>query len=180
MASLEELQQQIQQLVTEKADTNNLIKELMADRLNTQQQLQMLQGELEVRNQAVAATAETMSQAMATALQEARATTGRPAKRSEVKMPIFRKDGSEDFIQFLARFKGWASLTSLTDEDKKMSFFMSFEGEAATIARIFGPETKNFQESYKDYIEIIKDLFSSKADSEAANSQFETRFQGKD
>ena len=118
MASLEELQQQLQQLVTEKADTNNLIQELMADRLATQRQLQMLQGELEVRNQAVAATAETMSQAMATALQEARATTGRPTKRSEVKMPIFRKDGSEDFIQFLARFKGWASLTSLTDEDK--------------------------------------------------------------
>ena len=43
MASLEELQQQLQQLVAEKADTNNLIKELMADRLNTQQQLQMLQ-----------------------------------------------------------------------------------------------------------------------------------------
>ena len=117
MTSLEELQQQLQQLVTEKADTNNLIEELMADRLATQRQLQMLQGELEVRNQAVAATAETMSQAMATALQDAR-TTGRPAKRSEVKMPIFRKDGSEDFIQFLARFKGWASLTSLTDEDK--------------------------------------------------------------
>ena len=50
MASLEELQQQLQQLVAEKANTNNLIKELMADRLNTQQQLQMLQGELEVRN----------------------------------------------------------------------------------------------------------------------------------
>ena len=179
MASLEELQQQLQQLVAEKANTNNLIKELMADRLNTQQQLQTLQGELEVRNQAVEATAETMSKAMATALQDVRA-TGRPAKRSEVKMPIFRKDGSEDFIQFLARFKGWASLTSLSDEDKKMSFFMSFEGEAATIARIFGPETNNFQKSYEDYIEIIKDLFSSKADSEAAKSQFETRFQGKD
>ena len=39
MASLEELQQQLQQLVAEKANTNNLIKELMADRLNTQQQL---------------------------------------------------------------------------------------------------------------------------------------------
>ena len=72
MASLEELQQQLQQLVAEKADMNNLIKELMAERLNTQQQLQTLQGELEVRNQAVAATAETMSQAMATALQEAK------------------------------------------------------------------------------------------------------------
>ena len=45
MASLEELQQQLQQLVTEKADTNNLIQELMADRLATQRQLQMLQGE---------------------------------------------------------------------------------------------------------------------------------------
>ena len=78
MASLEELQQQLKQLVTEKVDTNNLIKELMEDRVNTQRQLQMLQGELEVRNQAVAATAETMSQAMATALQDARA-TGRPA-----------------------------------------------------------------------------------------------------
>ena len=42
MASLEELQQQLQQLVTEKADTNNLIQELMADRLATQWQLQML------------------------------------------------------------------------------------------------------------------------------------------
>ena len=178
MASLEELQQQLKELVAEKANTNNVIKELLADRANTQQQLQMLQGELG-RNQAIEATAETMSRAMATALQDVRA-TGRPAKRSEVKMPIFRKDGSEDFIQFLARFKGWASLTSLSDEDKKMSFFMSFEGEAATIAQIFGPETNNFQKSYEDYIEIIKDLFSSKADSEAAKSQFETRFQGKE
>ena len=145
MASLEELQQQLQQLVTEKADTNNLIQEIMADRLATQQQLQILQGELEARNQAVAATAETMGQAMATALQEARATTGRPAKRSEVKMPIFRKDGSEDFLQFFARFKGWASLTSLTDEDKKVSFFMSFEGKAAAIARILVWKLKTFR-----------------------------------
>ena len=91
MASLEELQQQLKELVAEKANTNNVIKELLADRANTQQQLQMLQGELEVRNQAVEATAETMSRAMATALQDVRA-TGRPAKRSEVKMPIFRKD----------------------------------------------------------------------------------------
>ena len=123
MASLEELQQQLKQLVTEKVDTNNLIKELMEDRVNTQRQLQMLQGELEIRNQAVAATAETMSQAMATALQDVRA-TGRPAMRSEVKMPIFRKDGSEDFIQFLARFKGWASLTSLTNEDKNVILYV--------------------------------------------------------
>ena len=36
MASLEELQQQLKELVAEKANTNNLIKELMADRLNTQ------------------------------------------------------------------------------------------------------------------------------------------------
>ena len=57
---------------------------------------------------------------------------------------------------------------------------MSFEGEAAAISRIFGPETENFQKTYEDYTECIKDLFSSKADSQAAKSQFETRFQGKD
>ena len=67
MASLNELQQQIQLLVAEKAETNNLILELAADRAATQQQLQILQRELEARNQAVAATAETMGQAMATA-----------------------------------------------------------------------------------------------------------------
>ena len=37
MASLNELQQQLQQLVAEKAETNNLIQELVADRLATQQ-----------------------------------------------------------------------------------------------------------------------------------------------
>ena len=79
MASLNELQQQIQLLVAEKAETNKLIQELAADRAATQQQLQILQRELEARNQAVAATAETMGQAVATALQEARATTGRPS-----------------------------------------------------------------------------------------------------
>ena len=57
---------------------------------------------------------------------------------------------------------------------------MSFECEAAAIARIFGPGTENFQKSYEAYTECIKNLFSSKADSEAAKSQFETRFQEKD
>ena len=39
---------------------------------------------------------------------------------------------------------------------------------------------KTFRKIYEDYTECIKDLFSNKADSEAAKSQFETRFQGKD
>ena len=56
---------------------------------------------------------------------------------------------------------------------------MSFKGEAVAITRIFGPGTENFQQSYEAYTECIKNLFSSKADSEAAKSQFETRCQEK-
>ena len=38
MANLTELQQQLQQLLAEKAETNKLVQELAADRVVTQQQ----------------------------------------------------------------------------------------------------------------------------------------------
>ena len=105
MANLEQLQLQIQLLVAEKEETSRLIQELAADRAATRQQLEALQMELGARNQAVAQTAETMGQAMATALQEAGGGVAHPpaerySKRSDVKMPRFKKDGSEDFLLF--------------------------------------------------------------------------------
>ena len=159
MAKLEELQQQIQQLLAGKEETNNIIQELAADKAATKQQIQVLQIELEARNQAMA---EAMGQAMATALHEAGgggAPADRHSKRSNVKMPIFKKDGSEDFLLFFSRFKAWASLTSLTEEDKIVSFFISLEGEATAIARIFGPGTATFEKNYEEYTECIKNLF---------------------
>ena len=93
MAKLKELQQQIQKLLTGKEETNNIIQELAADKAATKQQIQFLQIELETRNQAMA---EAMGQAMATALHEAGgggAPADRHSKRSNVKMPIFKKMG---------------------------------------------------------------------------------------
>ena len=143
MAKLEEHQQQIQQLLAEREETNNIIKGLAADKAATNQQIQFLQ-DLETRNQAMG---EAMGQDMATALHEAGgggAQADRHSKRSNAKMPIFKKDGSEDFLLFFSRFKAWASLSNLKEEDKKLSFFMSFKGEAVGIAKIFGPGTENF------------------------------------
>ena len=100
--------------------------------------------------------------------------------KSTVKMPTFRKDGSEDFLLFYGRFEAWSALQNFNGHQQKLSLFMSFEGEAAAIARIFGPETENFSKPYQDYTREIKELFSSRADSEAAKSQFESRVQNKD
>ena len=54
---------------------------------------------------------------------------------------------------------------------------MSFEGQAGAIARMFGPETKNFKKDYNKYVEAIKNLFFARADSEAAKSASESRVQ---
>ena len=97
--------------------------------------------------------------------------------RSTVKMPVYKKDGTEDFLLFYSKFKAWKTLHNLEDEEAKLSLFMSFEGQAGAIARIFGPETKNFKKEYKEYVDAIKNLFSARADSEAAKSAFESRIQ---
>ena len=103
-----------------------------------------------------------------------------PKWKSTVKMPTFKKDGSEDFLLFYGRFEAWSALQDFDGHQQKLSLFMSFEGEAAAIARIFGPGTENFSKPYSDYTREIKELFSSRADSEAAKSQFESRVQNKD
>ena len=65
--------------------------------------------------------------------------------RSTVKMPVFKKDGTKDFLLFYSKFRAWKTLHGLEDEESKLSLFMSFEGQAGAIARIFKPETKNFK-----------------------------------
>ena len=74
--------------------------------------------------------------------------------KSTVKMPTFRKDGSEDFLLFYGRFEAWSALQNFNGHQQKLSLFMSFEGEAAAIARIFGPETENFSKPYHDYTRL--------------------------
>ena len=71
--------------------------------------------------------------------------------KSTVKMPTFRKDGSEDFLLFYGRFEAWCALQNFNGHQQKLRLFMSFEGEAAAIARIFGPETENFSKPYHEY-----------------------------
>ena len=120
--------------------------------------------------------AHVMAEAIGASLKETGLGTG-SKKKSNVRMPIFSK-GQEDYNLFATKFEAWRLLHGIDGEEAKLSLFSSFEGQAAAIARIFGPGTDVFKKSYTEYATAIRNLFSSRAESEAAKSQFEARVQG--
>ena len=100
--------------------------------------------------------------------------------KSSAKMPIFEKEEGKDFLIFEQKFRAYALLQKLNNAKKKLNLFMALEGEAASLARIFGPGTEVFDANDFDaYFTQLKLIFSTRAAFEAAKSKFESRRQKK-
>ena len=77
-------------------------------------------------------------------------------------MPIFTKEEGKDFLIFEQKFRAYALLQKLNDANKKLNLFMALEGEAASLARIFGPGTEVFDANDFDaYFTQLKLIFST-------------------
>ena len=103
---------------------------------------------------------------------------GEGQHRLPIKCPIFKRDSSEDFIQFLGRYNAFRIMLNLDEDHSKSALFMSMEEEAGKIARIFCPGTPEYDNStYEAYCTLLQTMFSSKAESQNAKTKFETRCQ---
>jgi hypothetical protein len=113
----------------------------------------------------------------------AAAGVGRPtppvdgAGKSNARMPVFNKKQGEDFLIFIGRWEAWAELANLNERKKKLSLFQALEGDAAVIARIFSPGNPVFENTFAVYIQELKSVFASRADSEQAKNEFESKVQ---
>ena len=103
---------------------------------------------------------------------------GEGRRRLPIKCPTFRKDGEEDWMQYIGRFEAFRGLLNLDEANSKSCLFMSLEGEAGKIARIFCPGTPEYDNNdYDQYCTILRTMFSSRAESQNAKTKFETRCQ---
>ena len=98
--------------------------------------------------------------------------------KSNARMPTFSKKPGEDFLIFIGRWEAWAELANLNERRKKLSLFQALEGDAAIIARIFSPGNDVFEiNDFAAYRTELRGIFASRADSEQAKNEFETRVQ---
>ena len=177
-AQIAELQRVVQQQLTDHQATTAALQARIA---LTEQAAAMAATAATEVTQANAATMATALAAagIGTAPRAAPAAPG-DTNKSTAKMPIFKKEEGEDFLIFEQKFRAYATLQKLTDENKKLNLFMALEGEAASLARIFGPNTPVFTSNNFDaYFTELKLIFSTRAASEAAKSKFESRKQKK-
>ena len=177
-AQIAELQRVVQQQLTDHQATTAALQARIAV---TEQAATMAAAAATEVTQANAATmaAALAAAGIGTAPRAAPAAPG-DTNKSTAKMPIFKKEEGEDFLIFEQKFRAYATLQKLTDENKKLNLFMALEGEAASLARIFGPNTPVFTSNNFDaYFTELKLIFSTRAASEAAKSKFESRKQKK-
>ena len=192
MATAAEVEQFKAQIAAAMQATADAQQQTAMIQQQAEQEVQRVKEEAQASIAGANATASLDSNGLAAALAQAMASAGigvraPKAERDEQElsgkkvgrsMPLYKGEGGDQYLRFERKFKAWAEFNKLTEADKKTQLYLAFDGSAEQIVDVFGPESSVFKNhDFAAYANAIKELFATRAQSEAAKSAFDVTVQ---